>query len=202
MTPDTVWHDLRHGLRTWRSHPSVYATAVAALALGIGANTTIFSVVQTVLLRPLPYKDADRLVDLFAKSPKKNIQRYFLSSSDYFDLAEQSHTLYKFAGYWRNEMNITDTGLEPERVAGVSVTPFLISTLGIQPAAGRELGEGEGKVGAPDGAIITTELWLRRYGGNPSIVALRLRQQLWNSVTSRSPVSRLRMSRLPAALMC
>ena len=65
MHLDTVWHDLRHGLRSWRSQPSLYAIALTALALGIGANTTIFSVIQTVLLRPFPYKDAARLVNLF-----------------------------------------------------------------------------------------------------------------------------------------
>src|SRR2546429_6664157 len=79
----TIWSDLRHGLRSWRSQPSLYAIALTALALRIGANSTIFSVIQTVLIRPLPYKDADRLVNIFEKEPKNGVQRYFVSPSDY-----------------------------------------------------------------------------------------------------------------------
>jgi putative ABC transport system permease protein len=104
MPLDTLWHDLRHGLRTWRSQPSLYAIALAALALGIGANTTIFSVIQTVLIRPFPYHDAARLVNIFETEPKNGIQRYFVSPSDYYDWRDRSRTLKSFAGYWRNEV--------------------------------------------------------------------------------------------------
>jgi putative ABC transport system permease protein len=109
MRLETIWSDLRHGLRSWRSQPSLYAIALTALALGIGANSTIFSVIQTVLIRPLPYKDADRLVNIFEKEPKNGVQRYFVSPSDYYDWRDRSRTLEAFGGYWRNEVNLTDT---------------------------------------------------------------------------------------------
>jgi putative ABC transport system permease protein len=170
MHLDTVWHDLRHGLRSWRSQPSLYAIALTALALGIGANTTIFSVVQTVLLRPFPYRDAARLVNLFETEPKNGVQRYFVSPSDYYDWRERSHTLEAFGGYWRNEVNLTDAGHDPERLPCVSGTPSLLSTLGITPILGRAISEQEALQSGPNVTLITAELWQRRYGSDPAIL--------------------------------
>src|SRR5450755_259549 len=110
MHIETIWHDLRHGLRSWQAQPSLYAVGLAALALGIGANTTIFSVIQTVLIRPFPYRDATRLVDIFETEPKNGVQRYFVSPSDFYDWRDRSRTLQAFGGYWRNEVNLTDAG--------------------------------------------------------------------------------------------
>jgi putative ABC transport system permease protein len=170
MQFDTVWHDLRHGLRSWRAQPSLYAIALTALALGIGANTTIFSVIQTVLLRPFPYRDAARLVNLFETEPKNGVQRYFVSPSDYYDWSERSHTLEAFGGYWRNEVNLTDAGHDPERLPCVSGTPSLLSTLGITPILGRTISEREGLQSGPNVTLITAELWQRRYGSDPAIL--------------------------------
>jgi putative ABC transport system permease protein len=167
---ETVGKDLRYGLRSLLAQPVLYAAALGALALGIGANTTIFSVVRTVLLRPLPYAEPERLVTIYETSPQKGIQRYFLSSSDYFDWQDRSRTLEGFGGYWRNENTITDRYGDPERVAGVAITPSLIRTLGIRLIAGRIMTEAEGQANAPDVALITFEYWMRRYHGDPSIV--------------------------------
>jgi putative ABC transport system permease protein len=170
MQFDTVWHDLRHGLRSWRSQPSLYAIALTALALGIGANTTIFSVIQTVLLRPLPYRDAGRLVNLFETEPKNGVQRYFISPSDYYDWRDRSRTLEAFGGYWRNEVNLTDAGHDPERLPCVSGTPSLLGTLGITPILGRAISEQEALQSGPNVTLITAELWQRRYGSDPAIL--------------------------------
>ncbi|HEY6389990.1 MAG TPA: ABC transporter permease [Bryobacteraceae bacterium] len=170
MHLDTVWHDLRHGLRSWRSQPSLYAIALTALALGIGANTTIFSVIQTVLLRPFPYRDAARLVNLFETGPKNGVQRYFVSPSDYYDWSERSHTLEAFGGYWRNEVNLTDAGHDPDRLPCVSGTPSLLDTLGVTPILGRAISQQEGLQGGPNVTLITAELWQRRYGSDPAIL--------------------------------
>jgi putative ABC transport system permease protein len=170
MQFDTVWHDLRHGFRSWRSQPSLYAIALTALALGIGANTTIFSVIQTVLLRPLPYRDAGRLVNLFETEPKNGVQRYFISPSDYYDWRERSRTLEAFGGYWRNEVNLTDPGHDPERLPCVSGTPSLLSTLGITPILGRAISEQEALQSGPNVTLLTAELWQRRYGSDPAIL--------------------------------
>jgi putative ABC transport system permease protein len=167
---ETTWHDIRHALRTWRSQPSLYAIALTALALGIGANSTIFSVIQTVLIRPLPYKDADHLVTLFEKPPKGAAQRYFISPSDYFDWRDRSHTIESFGGYWRNDVNLTDTGRDAERVPSIGITWTLLPTLGIAPVLGRGMTREEGQRSGPNVTLITTELWERRYASDPSII--------------------------------
>ena len=166
----TLWQDLRHGLRIWRSRPSLYSIALIALALGIGANTTIFSVVESVLIKPLPYREAGRLVNVFEKQAKTGVQRYFVSPSDFYDWKDRSRLLEAFAGYWRNEVNLTDAGRDPERLPCISMTPSLLGTLGIQPILGRGMTEQEGLVNGPDVALITSELWQRRYGSDAGIV--------------------------------
>jgi putative ABC transport system permease protein len=170
MSFDTLLRDLGHGIRTWRSRPSLYSIAIVALALGIGANTTIFSVVETVLIKPLPYRDAGRLVNLFEKQAKTGVQRYFVSPSDFYDWKDRSRLLEAFAGYWRNEVNLTDAGRDPERLPCISMTPSLLGTLGIQPILGRAMTEQEGRANGPDVALITSELWQRRYGSDPGII--------------------------------
>ena len=166
----TLWQDLRHGLRIWRSRPSLYSIALIALALGIGANTTIFSVIESVLIKPLPYREAGRLVNVFEKQAKTGVQRYFVSPSDFYDWKDRSRLLEAFAGYWRNEVNLTDAGRDPERLPCISMTPSLLGTLGIQPILGRGMTEQEGLVNGPDVALITSELWQRRYGSDAGIV--------------------------------
>jgi len=170
MALDRLSQDVRQGLRSWRSQPSLYAIAMVALALGIGANTTIFSVVQTVLLRPLPYRDPGKLVALYATSPKKGIARYFVSSSDYWDWPDRSRTLEAFSGYWRNEMNVTDFSGDPERVGGVSITPSMLSTLGLKLIAGQAMTEDHARPGAPAVALLTYEYWQSRYAGSPAVI--------------------------------
>ncbi len=167
---DTLRQDLRHAIHTWRSRPSLFSIALIALALGIGANTTIFSVVETVLIKPLPYKEAGRLVNLFEKQAKTGVQRYFVSPSDFYDWKDRSRLLEAFAGYWRNEVNLTDAGHDPERLPCISMTPSLLGTLGIQPILGRGMTEQEGLVNGPDVALITSELWQRRYGSDAGIL--------------------------------
>ncbi len=170
MYMETVVHDLRHGLRSWRSQPSLYAIAITALALGVGANTTIFSVIQTVLLRPLPYHDAGRLVNIFETEPKNGVQRYFVSPTDYYDWRDRSRTLEAFGGYWRNEVNLTGDGRDPERLPCIGMTPSLLATLGIAPLVGRGMTDEEGRASGPNVALITSELWRGRYGADPSLI--------------------------------
>jgi putative ABC transport system permease protein len=167
---ETIVHDLRHGLRSWRTQPQLYAIALTALALGVGANTTIFSVVQTVLMRPFPYRDAARLVDIFETELKNGVQRYFVSPTDYYDWRDRSRTLEAFGGYWRNEVNLTGDGHDPERLPAVGMTPSLLPALGVAPVAGRGMTEEEGHVNGPNVALITSELWRRRYGADPALI--------------------------------
>jgi putative ABC transport system permease protein len=170
MGCELLWHDLRHGVRIWRSRPSLYSIALIALALGIGANITIFSVVETVLIKPLPYPEAGRLMDLFENQTKTGVQRYFVSPSDFYDWKDRSRLLEAFAGYWRNEVNLTDSGHDPQRLPCLSMTPSLLKTLGIQPILGRGMTDQEGLVNGPDVALITSNLWRHRYGSDPGII--------------------------------
>ena len=167
---ELLQQDLRHGLRTWRSRPSLYSSALIALALGIGASTTIFSVVETVLIKPLPYRDSARLVNILEKQAKTGVQRYFVSPSDFYDWQERSHTLEAFAAYWRNEVNLTGAGHDPEHLPCISMTPSLLATLGIRPILGRGMNRDEELAQAPDVALITSELWQRRYGSDAGII--------------------------------
>jgi putative ABC transport system permease protein len=171
MSLESLLQDARSGIRAWRFQPVIFTVAVTALALGIGANTTIFSVVDAVLLRPLPYRDPSRLVEIFEKAPKKSVAHYFLSSSDFFDFAERSRTLEQFAGYWRNEVNLTGDGLDPERIPAVSGTRELLGTLGIQPILGRDLTPDDQRDDAPEVALITSELWRSRFAADPVVIA-------------------------------
>ncbi|HLK69813.1 MAG TPA: ABC transporter permease [Bryobacteraceae bacterium] len=167
---DSVWLDIRHTVRSWRSRPGLYAVALAALALGIGANSTIFSVVETVLLRPLPYRHPEQLVSLYGVSLKKGIAQYFVSPSDFYDAQDRSHTLEAFAAYWRHEVTITEPGRGPEQMPAVASTASVCRALQLQPAAGRLLTEEDMLPSSPNVALITYELWQHRYGGDASAI--------------------------------
>ena len=161
---------MKYWVRVWRTAPGLLAVAVAALALGVGANTTIFSVVEAVLLRPLPYRDAEQLVQIFETAPKKSAERYFVSPSDFFEWQDRSHTLDHFAYYWRNEINLTETGHDPERIPGIAISAGLIEALGVQPILGRLMRPEEGTPGGASVALISEPLWKRRFGADPAIL--------------------------------
>lgn len=168
---NTLLQDITYTLRSWRSFPGLCSVAFLALALGIGANTTIFSAVDAVLLQPLGFPDADRIVHVFERSPKAGIEHYFASMADYHDWRDRSRTLGQFACFWRNEMSVTQAGNDPERVRGVSVSRGMIETLGIRPLLGRDISVEENKPpNPPRVALITAEYWQRRFAGDPNIL--------------------------------
>jgi putative ABC transport system permease protein len=130
---NTLLQDLRHGVRMLRKSPVFTSVAVITLALGIGANTAIFSVVDAVLLRPLPYKDPDRLVVLWAKNEQKNLTQRPVSYANYVDWRQQSNAFDQLAAIRPESLNLMDGG-EPERLSGLRVTTNILSLLGVQPA--------------------------------------------------------------------
>ncbi|HZX97691.1 MAG TPA: ABC transporter permease [Myxococcales bacterium] len=161
--------DLKYGLRSLRKAPGFTAVAVLALALGIGANTVLFSVISFSLLRPVPFPDPDRLVIVNQTAPS------FSNSScawlNYLDWKAQVAPLFThFAAERRDSFNLTGAGGEPERVLGRMATSELLPQLGIQPVLGRLYGPEEDKPGAPRTVLLSHGLWQRRFGGDPAVV--------------------------------
>jgi hypothetical protein len=160
--------DIGYALRTVRRQPGFSIVAVATLALGIGATTAIFSLVNSVLLRPLPFPHPDRIVALFATSPKRNIFRDTTSFPDFSDWQRQSHSFAEVSAYRPDRFNLTGDG-NPEPIAGLRASPELFSVLGVSPAIGRAFDKIE-QHGKASVAVIGYELWMRRYGGDPQIL--------------------------------
>ena len=155
--------DVRHGVRTLMRTPVFTVITVAVLALGIGANTAIFSVVDAVLLRPLAYRDAGRLVTILMNGEDP------VSVANYIDWRDQSRSFEAMgaADYWSPNLTGVDS---PEHVAGLKVTQSLFHMLGIEPALGRLFVEGEDKDGGDREVILSYRLWQRRFSGNRDVL--------------------------------
>ena len=166
---NTLLQDLRYGVRMLRRNPVFTAVAIITLALGIGANTAIFSVVNAILLRPLPYKDPDRLAVLWAKNEQKGLTERPVSYPNYVDWRDQNQVFEELAAIRPEPLSLTDGG-EPERVSGVRVTTNLLSLLGVEPARGRDFLPEEAKPDKALVAVISYGLWQRRYGGDPNLI--------------------------------
>lgn len=168
-----IWHDLRYGLRMLVKNPGFTAVAVIALALGIGANTAIFSVVNTVLLRQLPYKDPERLVMVFEDSSKHGHPRDTPTVANYIDWRDQNQVFESIAAITDATFNLTGIG-DPERILGYRVSASLFPMLGVSPQLGRFFTPDEDQAGANRVAIMSHSLWQRRFGGDPNIIGKAL----------------------------
>jgi len=165
----TLIQDLRYGARMLFKRPGFTLIAILTLALGIGANTAIFSVVNGVLLRPLPYKEPDRLARVYSEFPTMNLRKFWISPPEYVDIQKEAKSWESIGAWAAGGVNIAATGA-PIRVAATSVTRSLIDTLGVQPAIGRNFTPGEDIVGGPRVAIISHALWQRSFGGQANII--------------------------------
>jgi putative ABC transport system permease protein len=163
----TLWQDIRFAVRMLLKNWSVTAIIVVVLALGIGANTAIFSVVNAALLRPLPYADPDRLVRLSEDSP--NVPQMSISYPNFLDWREQNKIFSGIAAMQFRSLNLTGTG-EPERLAGRAVSAELFDVLGVKLAQGRSFATEEDRAGANPVCIISNGLWHRRFGSDPALV--------------------------------
>jgi putative ABC transport system permease protein len=164
---ETFWQDVRYGARVLAKHKGFTAVAVLTLALGIGANTAIFSVVNELLLRPLPYRDAGRLIMLWEVSPEGRRQNS-TSRANFSAWRDQSKSFEGMAAFSDQRVGLTGGG-EPEEVAVQLATPELFGILGVEPVLGRVLTEEDGRAGA-GGVVLSYGLWQRRYGGDPKII--------------------------------
>jgi putative ABC transport system permease protein len=166
---ETLIQDLRYGLRQLRRNPGFIAVAVITLALGIGANTAIFSVVYAVLLKSLPYPDPDQLVNLFETNPQKGIASAALTYPDFEELRRHSGVFSALAGYQAHDLVLTGAG-EPADVPTMDVTPELFSVLGVKPIAGRSFLPKDNSRGAAPVVVMSENLWRSRFGANPNLI--------------------------------
>jgi putative ABC transport system permease protein len=166
---ETIWQDLRYSWRTLRQSPSFTLTAILTLALGIGANTAMFSVVRAVLLTPLAYHDPDRLVYLSLENVRRDQQDLSFGQLQFENLREAAKSFSGIAAYGRPE-NVTLSGNgEPEALNGARVSANFLDILGVPPALGRSFLPEEDHRGARPVAMISTALWKRKFGGDPRI---------------------------------
>jgi putative ABC transport system permease protein len=166
---ETLRQDVRFGLRTLRKRPGFTLVAVLTLALGIGANSAIFSVVNAVVLRPLPYAAPERLVALWGNLNQKGFEEVELSAPEFADFrARGAHVFEDAAAYYEGGFNMTGAG-EPERVRGVYATAGLFSTLGVAPLKGRAYTAEEDRPGSNDVVVISHSLWRRRFNSDPAV---------------------------------
>ncbi|HEV8385324.1 MAG TPA: ABC transporter permease [Candidatus Acidoferrales bacterium] len=165
---ETLWQDLKYGARMLLKNRGVTLIAVLTLALGIGANTSIFSIVNAVLFRSLPYKDSNQIVVAYVKT--RQSPRDFVSYPDYRDWRQQSQSFAELAGWVPQSVNWTGTE-QPTRVIGAFVSENFFSMLGVQPAMGRDFRSGETEPGAPENVVVFSHaFWLNQLGADPAVV--------------------------------
>src|SRR5437016_12846508 len=170
LTMDTLRHDIRYAIRTIIKSPGFTSVSVIALALGIGANTAIFSVVNALLLRPLPYKDASRLMRLWPTGPKGDRAPYaVMSYPNLIDWREQNHSFEQVEGYVPRSFNLTG-GDQPQRVYGLRSTAGLLSLLGVTPIHGRAFLEEEIQPGKDHVLLLSEGLWQSRFARDPGVL--------------------------------
>jgi predicted permease len=170
---ENLAQDLRYGLRQLRANPGFSTVAVLTLALGIGANTAIFTVINAVLLRKQPYPNPSQLVALFQSLPAAGEVRLGASPPEYLDYRDRNRAFASIAGYSSADFDLTGEG-EPERIKATRATHNLFTTLGIPPMLGRTFSEAEDHFGAPRVAVISHAWWQRRYSGNPRVLGTRI----------------------------
>jgi predicted permease len=167
-----IWQDIRFGLRSWRSTPGFTITAILCLALGIGASTAIFSVVNAVLVRPLPYQDPARLARIYTEFPtfpNGGLPRFWVSGPEFMDLRRDLRSWETIDAWRSGGFNIMGS-TQPIRVTGSVVTGSMMPTLGIAPIMGRPIKPEDDSPNAPLTVVISSGLWHNAFGGDPNIV--------------------------------
>ncbi|HZS48899.1 MAG TPA: ABC transporter permease, partial [Blastocatellia bacterium] len=166
---NSLWQDIRYGIQMLLKKPGFTATAVLALALGIGVNAGVFSSVNALLLNPLPFSDVDRIVAIFERVPSQGVDRNEASPANYMDWRNQSTSFENVGLYRWWGVNLTDHGT-PERVQGFLVTSNLLDVLETKPMLGRGFVPEEDQPGNDRVVILTYGLWQRRFASDPNII--------------------------------
>ena len=166
---NTLWQDLRFGLRMFLKNPGFTLVAVIAIALGIGVNSAIFSVVNSLLLRPLQFEQPERLVQVWETIPQRGRFEVPASFPNFADWRDQNQVFEQTVAYSGWSFNLTGSA-EPERIRSAIVSPEFFPTLGIQPILGRTLLPGEDQPGKDLSVVISRRLWQRRFNSDPAVV--------------------------------
>jgi putative ABC transport system permease protein len=169
MMMNGLFQDVRYALRQLRQSPGFTAVAVATLALGIGANTAIFSVVNTVLLAHLPYRDVDRLAMVWGSNPARADTMSPISAGDFTDWKNQNDVFEDVAASYDNEATLTGRG-EPKLVLGYVISPNYFRILGVVPRLGRTFTDEEATRGTPSVVVLSDKLWRNTFRGDPQIL--------------------------------
>src|SRR5213082_1939279 len=184
----SILQDFRYALRMLAKQPAFAAIAVLTLALGIGANTAIFSIINSVLLRPLPYPHADRIMVLNESSGPG--QDFSVALPDYFDWQKETKTFEHLACTHKESRNLSGIpGREPERVSCASVARNFFNIIGLPPEIGRTFSEDEDKVGGPPVVVISDRLWQRAFNRDPAAIgrSINLHDQSYTIVGVMPP---------------
>jgi putative ABC transport system permease protein len=166
---ETFLQDTRYAFRMLRKNPGFTAVAVLTLALGIGANTAIFSVVYAMLLKPLPYSHPEQLLTVFEAQPQAGVNATGWSYANFAELREQNRIFSDMAGSQQHQLTLTGRG-EPSVVNTSVVTPELFSVFGQRPIVGRPFYPEDGKPGAPAAVILSENLWRGSFGADPKVI--------------------------------
>jgi putative ABC transport system permease protein len=161
--------DIRYGFRNFLKRPGFTAVALITLALGIGANTAIFSVVNGVMLKPFSFSEPERLVVVWERCLNQGLPRMVVSPPNFADWRAQNQGFQDIAAYRPQDFNLI-FGAEPERVRGLRVSAGMFSMLGVPPALGRDFHADEDKPGTPATVIISDGFWQRRFGASPTVI--------------------------------
>jgi hypothetical protein len=164
-----LWQDLRYALRLLLRQPGISALAIVTIALGVGANTAIFSAVNAVLLRPLPYADPDRLVMIWEKRVTEGVLDNVVAPADYLDWEQRQRAFDAIAAFTTDTVDLTGTG-EPARLAAGTVAPPFFDILGVSMALGRSFRSEEATMGQPQVVVLTHSLWRDRFRGDRAVV--------------------------------
>ena len=169
----TFLQDLKYALRMLRKNPAFTTVAILTLAVGIGANSAIFSVVNSVLLRPLPYRQPRQLVRVYSEFPTMQLKKFWLSPPELLDIQREAKS-WEAIGAWAPGGQNVGTESEPLRVTSAGITRSLIDVLGVQPERGRNFTEEEDRNGGPNVAIISHGLWQKGFGGASDIIGKQI----------------------------
>src|SRR5437879_2532828 len=180
------FQELKYALRTLLKRPTFSLITIFVLALGIGANTAIFSVVNAVLLRPLPFDDPDRLVQIWHVPPAKSfpgMKKFAVSPANFLDWKRQDSSIEAMAAYHGGAFTLTGSG-EPQRVPGPEVGPEFFQVLKAKPLMGRTFTDDDGKSEAQHVVVISEGFWRTNLGGNPNVLGqtLRLNEQQYTII--------------------
>src|SRR5512134_2702816 len=161
--------DIAYALRSLRKNPLFSAVVVLTLALGIGANTAIFTVVQGVILRPLPYPDPDRLMMVWTSNPRQGFDKDVGTYPNFEDWRRQSRSFERMSAYFGASMTLTGSG-DPAQLRGARVTPEFFETFGVAPSRGGGFRAAHGQAGGELVVVLAHRLWVRRFGADPAII--------------------------------